>query len=261
MIIIFILFLLILFIFYNYDTFYNNDTFYNYDTFYNNNINNYYLTKEELSNILISNDDNYYETFNDYDYKVRNINNIIDYYKIINNSCSTIDYNKSKILDKIINNINNKLINFKITGFDGEKASKIPWIIGFLNDTGYENGFPHTRNNIIIIPVHLFNNKSSLQKILIHEKIHIYQKMYPDDIQLYLNEHGFTRYCLRQNYNDCRANPDLDKWLYKDSNGNIMKSKYINNPKSINDVIFEPINNDTCEHPLEYMAYSLADII
>jgi hypothetical protein len=133
--------------------------------------NNHYLSKNELIEILINNSDNYYNTFNSYDFKVRNINSIEDYYIKIKNSATEINNN----FDNIIDNINNKLKKINIIGFDGEKASKIPWIIGFIDGVEYEYGFPHTRNNIIVIPIKLINS-NRLEKILIHEKIHIYQK-------------------------------------------------------------------------------------
>jgi hypothetical protein len=251
-----ILIFIISLLFYNIENFNNDNT--NNDNTHNDD-NNTYLNKAELYEILINNSDNYYNTFNDYDFKVRNIKTIQDYYINIQNSVSEINnYNKNNI-DIIINNVNNKLKSINIIGFDGIKASQIPWIIGIINGINYEYGLPHTRNNIIIIPIKLVNNKV-LERILFHEKIHIYQKLYPNDINNYLINNNFKKYCSRNNFNNIRANPDIDDWVYINITDNIMIAKYIDNPQTINDVIYYPFNSYNYEHPYEFMAYQLENM-
>ncbi len=220
--------------------------------------NNYkILNKDELENILIKDKDNYYKTFNNKDYKVRNIKTIEDYYIKIKNSCININIEQKKDLIKSINKANNKLKKIKIDGFDGNKCANIIWNVGFIDGNEYEYGLPHTRNNIIILPINILSSFNRLTKTLIHEKIHVYQKMYPDDINKYLDKNGYIKYKNRNEFNNLRANPDLDNYIYMNSNKQIMKAEYIDNPYTINDVIIEPINNYKYEHPLEYMAYNI----
>jgi hypothetical protein len=45
-----------------------------------------------------------------------------------------------------------KLSKINIEGFDGNKCSKIKWKIGMISGNMYENGLPHTRDDVIIIP-------------------------------------------------------------------------------------------------------------
>lgn len=229
-----------------------------YENFNNCSINNQYLNKNELSSILIKNEDKYYEEFSKLDYKVRNINNISEYYQKIKNSCIDINNNQRKILNKAIFNANQKIKKYNTIGFDGLKASKIPWIIGLVRGKEYEEGFPHTRLNIIILPVQLLNN-SSLISILIHEKIHIYQKLYINDIAKYLVINNFTKFANKNK--NIRANPDIDNYIYINKNNEQLKCEYNNNPVSINDVIYYPKNNNIYEHPFELMAYTIENNI
>jgi hypothetical protein len=230
---------------------------FNYESF-NNNI---YLSKLELEKTLINNKDKYYQTFNNNDLRVRNINNIKDYINNIKNSCNNISTTDKKLINKAIYNANNKLRKFKINGFDGFKASKIQWIIGLIDGTDYEYGLPHTRNLTIIIPKKILNNKSILLRVLIHEKIHIYQKIYPNDIKIWLDERGFTKFRLKEKSDNIRANPDVDNYIYKDFENGQYKSIYNELPLTINDVKYYPNDNYLYEHPFEYMAYTLEDLI
>ena len=188
------------------------------------------------------------------DLKVRNVESIDEYKNKIKNTCSNID---SVMFTKLLystNKINKILEKYNIIGFNGNKAANIKWKIGLINDSIYENGLPHTRNDVIIITKQVLNSYR-LETTLIHEKIHVYQKLYPDDIKEYLNTNNFK--ISRPKTNNVRANPDIDEFIYKDSNGNEMYCEYNENPKSIFDVIYYPNNSVSNEHPLEYMAYNI----
>jgi hypothetical protein len=222
---------------------------------------NVYLSKSELEKTLINNKDKYYDNFNDNDLRVRNINDINEYNDIIKNSCINISSKYSKILNDAIDIANTKIKKVKIIGFDGKKAAKIQWSIGIFKGKDYEYGLPHTRNFIILIPEHILGNTNSLIRILIHEKIHIYQKMYPADINLWLKTNGFVKFRVKTKKDDVRANPDVDNYLYKNSKDEVMISKYNELPFTINDVKYYPINDYKYEHPFEYMAYTLEDMI
>ena len=222
---------------------------------------NNYLNKIQLEKTLINNKDKYYEKFNENDLRVRDINNINEYHDIIKNSCINISSNYSKILDEAINVADIKIKKIKINGFDGKKAGDLQWTIGVFKDKKYEYGLPHTRNLIIVIPEIILNNFYQLVQVLIHEKIHIYQKMYPNDVDIWLNENGFIKYKLRNIKDNTRANPDIDNYLYKNINNDILQAVYNELPFTINDVKYYPINNSKYEHPFEYMAYTLEELI
>ncbi len=220
-----------------------------------------YLNKDELYEYLIKDSDNYFKNFSNTDFKVRKVNNINEYYQNIKLACSDINSKTETFLNKCITIANEKLTNYNCVGFDGAKCANLEWKIGIVKDKLYEEGFPHTRHNVIILPSSSLNNKESLVNTLIHEKIHVYQKMYPKDIEQYLQSNGFTKYKLRSNFTNSRSNPDMDEWIYKNKDGHIMMAEYNNNPKSIMDVNIKPNNTYQYEHPFEYMAYNITNII
>lgn len=216
------------------------------------------LSNDELQSILVNNKDNYYDRFTKLDLKVRNVNTLEEYKNKILNSCYKCNQNEYNILLVAVNKINKVLKNYKIIGFDGKKAVNIKWKIGVIDGEIYENGLPHTRGDVIIIPKSLLNN-DRLKNILLHEKIHIYQKIYPNDIQQYLNNNGFT--ISRKKIDNIRANPDIDIYIYKNKNNQEMMCIYNNSPKSILDVLYLPNNNIINEHPFEFMAYNIENQI
>ena len=237
---------------------------------------NYILDKFELTDILINDYDNYYATFNETDLKVRNSESIKEYKYKIKNSPVTISDEEKKIIINTIYKIKEIFNNYNNIGFNGKKANIMNIYIGIIDGTNYEEGFPHTRsapndmqingilsqnNNFIIIPKYLIN-KHNLITVLIHEMVHIYQKVYPEDIQFYLDTYNFKKYSYRSvsasiSHNETRANPDIDKYVYSNSNNELLYCNYSDNAKSIMDVIYFPINNETNEHPFEMMAYNI----
>jgi hypothetical protein len=223
--------------------------------------NGYYLNKDELYEYLIKDNDNYFKNFSTTDMKVRNVNNIEEYYQKIRESCYNIDKDSESFLNKCITIANSKLNNYKCIGFDGAKCANIQWNIGIIKDNLYEEGYPHTRYNVIIIPLKSLNNMNSLINTLIHEKIHVYQKMYPKDIEQYLQANGYTKYKMRNTFNNTRSNPDMDEWIYKNKDNQIMIAEYNENASSIMDVNIKPNNSSKYEHPFEYMAYDITKLI
>lgn len=213
-----------------------------------------FLDSDLLFNILKRDEDNYYKSFYEIDYKVRNIKNIEEYINHIKKSAISFnDYEKNKI-KKCINNADIFFENLNYEWIDGKKMNKIPWKIGLIEGKLYENGLPHTRSDIIIISKDSINSYSykKLTNTLIHEKVHVYQKIYKDDVLKYLN--NFIKIKRRDINDNIRSNPDLDGWVYKDLDNNIYKAVYNKNPSSIEDITYYPINKQSYEHPYEKMA-------
>jgi len=218
-----------------------------------------FINKDDLTRILINDSDNYYKTFNKNDMIVRNINNMDEYYHMISNS--TIDCTddiKDKII-KYIFKIKDKFKNIDSYYMNGKKFNNIIWKIGLIKGKLYEGGLPHTRNDIIILPIEYLVSidEKTFINLLIHEKIHVYQKLYPDDMDKYLIKNNFT--VVNNMITNMRANPDMNNKIYKDKDNNMYYSQYHDKPKNIMDVTFHPINNSLYEHPFEKMAYELSN--
>ena len=221
-----------------------------------------FLNSEELFIILKEDKDDYYKSFYSSDFKARNINSIDEYINKIKKSVSNFTDEDIDKIKKSILNANNKLSKISFTWFDGNKSLTIPWKLGIVNGKLYENGLPHTRNDIIILSKGKLNsyNIESLTNTLIHEKVHIYQKIYKNDILKYLSENNFKRVKKRSEDDNTRSNPDLDNWIYQDSSEKLYKAIYNNNPNSIEDIEYYPINKQSYEHPFEKMAIYIENI-
>jgi hypothetical protein len=221
---------------------------------YENNV--IFLNKNELYEILRNNNDNYYEKFYKNDMYARKINNIDEYINLIYLSCIDLNYIQKEKIRNCIKNANIFFSKISHNWFDGNKANIIDWKIGSIKGKYYENGLPHTRDDVIILPLDRINsyNNDKLMRLLVHEKVHLYQKKYKDDINLYIKNNNFTLVKERDEKDNIRANPDLDNFIYKDSDNNIYKANYNNMPSSIEDITYYPQNNQTYEHPFEKMA-------
>jgi ASC-1-like (ASCH) protein len=216
------------------------------------------LSKENTLAIIINNNDKYYNTFTSLDLQVRNVKSIEEYKKIISKCPITINNLSRNKIKKSIKKIYNIFKNYKYVGFDGNKANKITWKIGIVDGYQYEENFPHTRDDVIIIPKNLIS-KNDLTRVLIHEMVHIYQKIYPEDMQLFFDVNLIKNISMKTQNKNIRANPDIDGKIYSFNNLQMI-CLYKDNPKSIMDVIY-PNNNHWFEHPYEYLAYSIENDI
>lgn len=221
---------------------------------FNNNI--YFLDNNELFNILTSDNDNYFKSFLNNDFISRKINNINEYFINIKMSVTDFNDNEIKKIKSCIENINLKLLNIDLLWFNGKKAYEIPWKIGCIKGKLYENGLPHTRDDVIVLSKDHVNDYSikKLMKTLMHEKVHVYQKIYKIDVEKYIKMNNFTKLKERSIQDNIRANPDLDNWVYRDSSNNVYRAIYNDNPSSIEDITYLPFNSQSYEHPFEKMA-------
>jgi len=116
-----------------------------------------------------------------------------------------------------------------------------PWIIA-MTDGSYEQGYPHTRRNVIFLsgPVDV--------RTLVHEKLHIWHRYNPPD----LSSMGFKYLRPRKGTTRLRSNPDVDQNIYEGF-GKPMVALY-NSDRPMN--ISDTDTDAEYEHPLEYLAYT-----
>ncbi len=202
---------------------------------------NIYMTAEETINFIRKDTDKYISSLSEYDLIARDMKNSSEYIDKIVNECYNFTENHKKKLDEC------SIIAKKF--FD----NGFKWKFALIGDI-YEEGFPHTREDIIFLAPKIINNDNDeLIKILIHESIHIYQRY--NNMNKYLQENGYTISRRRDSEILIRANPDLDEYIYKDREGNELFYKYKSMmPTGINDII--PTVN---EHPFEVMAYKISE--
>lgn len=215
----------------------------------------HFLTKEETLELLQDDNDKYYSTFTDKDLKSRNCDSVDEYKKKIKNS--VIDFNEI-LKDKIrycVYKITSYLSTIKdkeIHNINIEKYLNLKWKISLTFGYDYEYGLPHTRHDVILLNKENCELYSPLElcKTLLHEKVHVYQKMIPD-FKEYL-EKNFEK--TKRN-NNTRANPDTDGIVYKNiHNGVTLTCEYGKDSLDVNKV--KCTNSDvSMEHPYEMIAY------
>jgi len=208
----------------------------------------HFLSKEESFKFISLDNDNYIKNMSKYDLYARKVLNSQEYISKI----QALDFteNQKNNLTKCINIIKSKSeFAFLFTNYSLIKFALI--------DIFYEEGFPHTRADIIFLSPSVCNVYSNtLVKIIIHELVHIYQRYNYNMIIPYLIKNNFSISRKRITEPLIRSNPDLDEYIYKHNNNEILYLYDINKINGINDII--KINN--CEHPFEFMAEEISEL-
>lgn len=160
------------------------------------------------------------------------------------------------------------------------RLSSMAWRFVFLSSKcDIENNFPHTHYDTIFLYLPNYFNLSAYSRVtlLIHEKIHIYQRMYPIPYHNIL----FKHYNLRvdsmihrhRDFKRVRINPDTNVLIYKDIDDSYVLPLYNNeNATRLRDVENRTYNENNPqktkyrsigkeEHPNEAIAYYLSNLL
>jgi hypothetical protein len=181
-----------------------------------------YLSINEFKNITNSSD--FFNNMNSSDLQVRKSNNNNEYLKKYQLGYRAFTMQQKKILENIVNIIENKISKYN-------NFKNIKWIFVKI-DTNLESSFPHTIENVIVLSNNFFNYSFESQiNNIIHEKVHIYQRIYPEYINILYNNWGFKKTDISINNN--RNNPDI-KYYYS-YNNNLLIQLYSNNPQELYD--------------------------
>ncbi len=222
-----------------------------------------FLTNKEIMKMLDEDKDRYLQSFSPYDYMARGVQDKESYLKKIQEGLFELDDDDKEKIRQTFHQIFQRLPKIKLSYFDGEKASLLPIKIGVIKDRKYEGGLPHTRGDNIIMMGNqtIQKDKDSFKKTMVHELVHLYQKRYPKENEEYQREKGYYRW-RRKDVNDhIRANPDTDEFIYKNKKGEVMKTVYKENPRSMEDVVTYPKDTQSYEHPNEAMAIEIEENI
>lgn len=214
----------------------------------------------------------YFNTFDTINSKNRNCSSNISCQENYTNSLKKANV-ENEVMSKALKEADSFLKNHK-------KIYNIPWkIVSFSPTVSGEYPYPHTHGDTIFLPENWENRENDLDNIksmtttLIHEKIHIYQRMYPIETHLLIfNVWKYNIIDHVKNYESrnkkennsfpsIRRNPDTNHFLYSDDeNKMILPIFEEKDEKDENMKKFSKIK-DTRDHPFELMAYSLTDFI
>lgn len=236
-----------------------------------------FLNSIETSRLIVNDMDDYYKTFNELDFKVRNVSNTNEYKKIIKKSTDNFSWKEKIKVYLCVTLIQNQYYLKKIFNKNFKHSKVIdkiindPWKFGLIQDNKYENGLPHTRLDTIIISRKHLSEFSlyRLQKLFIHEKVHTFQKLYPRVTHKFIENLGFKNVELKSSYNSnnknnkIRANPDINEYVYMDNKKRLMLATYTNAPHKITDInySFDSKTKQSSEHPYEKMAIDISNLI
>jgi hypothetical protein len=206
-----------------------------------------FVDKQYVKRII--EDSEYFDNMNQLDLKARNIQSKDEYKDLYINSIGTFTQQQKRDLKHLVRQANKCLRPYT-------QIYNIPWKFASIS-VKIDNGFPHTQGDVIFLSNTFFNRKDTL-KTLIHEKIHIYQRLYPLQTNEYiLNVLNFEiKKIPNEIQTKVRSNPDLNNILY--GKGDYVYAQiFKDNPTSLYDSFAAKINTKT----LEIMPISSNDIL
>lgn len=218
----------------------------------------HYMTQEETAQFLSSDPDGYVKNMSPTDLYARRVSSAEKYVRRASGSAMNFSTEQQLRFNEACREADAFFQRVAVEiSLCSKKLSAIPWILALTEGDKYEDGLPHTRANIIFLSSYLNEQPKELIRTLIHEKIHIYQRLYPEEMAQLLEVRGFPRWKLRMGIPRIRANPDVDPWVYMNQDKNEpMLALYVSDqPANISDVFLQ---DAAFEHPFEFIAYEVA---
>jgi hypothetical protein len=237
----------------------------------NNNIS--FMSQQETKLFFSKDNDKYVSNLSSLDLYARKVSSTDEYITMIEKTSISFTDEEIKLLARCVEKADIFFRNAEFTDLcykkyiNGNDIANIKWKFAntYTNhdivkdiENEYEEGLPHTREEIIFLSKKVLKYiEDDLIKTLIHEKIHIYQRLNKELFDKIIKCMGFNKIELSDT-KYVRSNPDTNRNIYIDNKTqNTMICLYRNDkPNGINDVI---MNNHSLEHPYEKMAYEIAD--
>ena len=218
-----------------------------------------FLTAEESVMFLQHDRDGYVKNLTKADLHARHSKTPREYLEKITKCTFSFEARERNLLTRCAYVADRFLENYKYNLIDCKDIAKIPWKFALICDQ-YEEGFPHTRENIIFISKSsLIGSEENIVSTLIHEKVHIYQRHNTEIMDKVLASKGYTICNSAEKYVLKRSNPDITDTVYINPyTGKKMIFIYKSDkPSNINDVYEGSIHS--IEHPYEQIAYDIAN--
>ena len=156
----------------------------------------------------------------------------------------------------------------------------LPWKIAVLSDERIEDGWPHTHGDVIVLTPRCLRDGADLPTILVHEKVHVFQRAYPVETHILFCKAWGLKIASFAGWRPhaARANPDISELSYSSSAHPFHSCAMTFNstsPRNLSDARircatpdgaeYSPNADDDVlsnyEHPNEAMAYMIADAV
>ena len=218
-----------------------------------------FYTKMFTMNFLLRDEDGYISSMTIPDLYARHVRSHQEYREKSAESALDFQEDQKLLLEKAIEKVQSFFHTLNNPWIDKERMLGILWKIAMTKNNTYEDGLPHTREDVIFITPRLLDlPEAQLIKTLIHERVHIYQRVYEFQFQEQIKAHGYSVWRERKGYPLIRSNPDVDTYIYQTPTGEIMVAVYTSSqPHHIQDTM-QP--NALKEHPYEEIAYQIAEL-
>lgn len=227
---------------------------------------NLFFTKEETQDFLKADEDNFVNNLDSINKKARNVNNIYTYFDKIIESAENFSIEDKELLQKVINNAEEMMLKvpykkLRQYGIDLERLRMLKGLkFALTKDKIYENGFPHTRQNVIFLSTdYLDKNRNEFKKVLktiIHEIVHIYQRNNGKTYDSFLKEQFWIIVDKPKDIQNRRMNPDLDLNVWEKNDRVYLARFSSSNPKNLHDI--DIAEESQYEHPYEFYAYKFS---
>jgi hypothetical protein len=238
-----------------------------------------FYTQTESCKLFNTDPDAYFERLTPIDKHamgIRDTNDAIE--KMCKASRSFTPAEQMKIL-KATEEADQYLRSLQIPFFDGQKCADLKWKLVVTMGRVNEEGMPHTKGDVIYLTDEVVAlDHRHLTMTLIHEKVHVYERKYPQLMEEWMKHAGYRRYRRQSDIETARSNPDVDGWTYIDPKGketvvhyNVqlrnptesydsrrhLLTRYAYLPKTILDARYPHGDDPASEHPYEMLAYHI----
>lgn len=225
------------------------------------------ISKQEFSDIVMRSD--YFQRMTEADIHARNAKSPQHYMYTYINAYDEFTLQERDILSRCVSVVDQKLKKY-------HHINNIKWKFVKVMDI-VENGYPHTLEDVIVLSSSFFTKfDNDMMKTLLHEKIHVYQRTYPEYTKKLLQMWGFSSCEVPAEVKRrVRNNPDIeDIYCYKQYA--LMQLYTTNQPSSLADSMsrtFDIVTGDIAqndifpdyihqsEHPYEVMASMIPIIV
>lgn len=225
-----------------------------------------FLSASDTASFLMADPDTYTTNLSSLDLHARRAASYQEYQRASARSARSFTPAEKLMLTEAARKADSIISGMRLEGYPSfaKNMRKIPWIFASTEGTVYEDGLPHTRLNVIFLSsgvlARFVGDDREAIRTLIHEKIHIQQRLHPVETLALLKQRGYIQWKERLGVPRIRANPDLDPWIYVDPKTQKGMAAYYTSetPTSISDITLSSVNY---EHPYEMIAYEVTQHI
>ena len=218
-----------------------------------------FMTREQTSDFVMNDRDSYIKGMTPYDLAARSCKTRSEYMEKYSKGSLNFSPAQKQLVANAVVEVDStlrKLGQFSAT-IDLRTIATMSWVFALM-PKGYENSWPHTRANVIFLTPDFFSSEYiNICETLAHEKVHVFQRAWPEACSIYYASKGFSRIAKRSQVALVRSNPDLDAFIYQRLDVPCYVEYKSHRPKSMDDVVA----HGPTEHPNEDMAYGVGALV